>query len=135
MTTPFEPIAIVGRSCLLPGALSPEALWEAVASGQDLLSSAPPGRWGTLAAHAQGTPESSADRAWSDRGGYVSGFEQVFDPSGFAIPAEQIVGLDPLFQWVLHTSREGLRDAGITDTHRAGLVLGNLSFPSSSMSR
>ena len=28
----FSPIAIVGRACLLPGAHSPEALWEAVAT-------------------------------------------------------------------------------------------------------
>ena len=26
----FEPIAVVGRSCVLPGALTPEALFEAV---------------------------------------------------------------------------------------------------------
>ena len=31
----FEPIAIVGQSCLLPGANSPEALWEAVSQGRD----------------------------------------------------------------------------------------------------
>ena len=131
----FEPIAIVGRSCVLPGALSPEALWDAVVSGRDLVSSAPAGRWGTLAVHAQGTPEASADRAWSERGGYVSGFESVFDPRGFSIPADQVLGLDPLFQWVLHVTREALRDSGITDVTRTGLVLGNLSFPSSSMSR
>ena len=41
----FEPIAIVGRACVLPGALSPEQLWAAVAAGQDLVSSVDPGRW------------------------------------------------------------------------------------------
>ena len=43
---PFEPIAIVGQACLLPGAASPEALWQAVVAGKDLLSSAPADRWG-----------------------------------------------------------------------------------------
>ncbi|MBP8298661.1 MAG: hypothetical protein KAX84_21325, partial [Burkholderiales bacterium] len=41
-------IAIVGRACVLPGALSPEALWQAVVEGRDLTTSggraARPGR-------------------------------------------------------------------------------------------
>ena len=31
----FEPIAIVGRACVLPGALSPAELWDAVLRGAD----------------------------------------------------------------------------------------------------
>ena len=42
----FAPIAIVGRSCVLPGALDPSALWELVAAGRDLVGPAPEGRWG-----------------------------------------------------------------------------------------
>ncbi len=42
----FAPIAIVGRSCVLPGALDPSALWDLVASGRDLVGPAPEGRWG-----------------------------------------------------------------------------------------
>jgi len=33
---PFEPIAIVGQSCILPGALTPDELWDAVLAGADL---------------------------------------------------------------------------------------------------
>ncbi|MFT5695664.1 MAG: acyl transferase domain-containing protein, partial [Myxococcota bacterium] len=79
---------------------------------------------------------SAADRAWTDRGGYVEGFEACFDPSGFAIEAADLVPLDPLFKWVLHTAREALRDAGHENSEaRVGAVFGNLSFPSASMSR
>ena len=42
----FAPIAIIGQGCVLPGALSPAALWRAVREGRDLLSRAPPDRWG-----------------------------------------------------------------------------------------
>ena len=41
----FAPIAIVGRACVLPGALDPAALWQAVHAGRDLVSTAPAGRW------------------------------------------------------------------------------------------
>ena len=144
----FEPIAIVGRSCVLPGALSPDDLWTAVAEGRDLTSNAPDGRWGMPRdlAIADGD-QRSRDRAWHDRGGYVRGFDEIFDPHGFTLPEAEIARLDPLFRWVLHTGREALRDAHGQDDrgedddgqhHRAertGVVLGNLSFPSVGASR
>ncbi len=129
----FEPIAIVGRACLLPGAATPEELWQAVVAGRDLLGSAPPDRWGLSQQNALGTPDNHADKAWSDRGGYVRGFE--FDPSGYALPERHLSALDPLFQWAMHVAREAIRDAGGVDAAKTGLVLGNLSFPSTSMSR
>ena len=128
----FGPIAIVGRACLLPGADSPDALWRAVVEGRDLLSSAPPGRWGLSRRHAMGT---GPDRTWSDRGGYVRGFEERFDPTGFAVDPDTLRALDPVFLWALHTAREALRDARVDDPSAAGLILGNLSFPSASMAR
>ena len=36
----FEPIAIVGRSCVLPGALTPEALFEAVQAARVIIDEA-----------------------------------------------------------------------------------------------
>ncbi|MCA9494182.1 MAG: polyketide synthase, partial [Myxococcales bacterium] len=135
----FEPIAVVGRSCLLPGASSPEELWEAVAAGRDLLSDAPPERWGLPRELAlTDDPAHSRDRAWSARGGYVSGFDfaAVAAQDPFRRPAEDLLALDPLFHWVLHTGRQALRMAGHDGSPaRASVVMGNLSFPSSSMSR
>ena len=127
----FEPIAIVGQSCLLPGSNSPEQLWANVLAGRDLVSEAPEGRWGLDSAHVMGE---GPDRAVSNRGGYVSGFEALFNADGFAIAPEEIDGLDPLFKWVLHAGREALN--GVQGpTERAGAILGNLSFPSSALSR
>jgi len=132
----FEPIAIVGRACVLPGALCPQQLWDLVLAGKDVLGSAPAGRWGLATEHALARGSHCADRSWNERGGYVQGFEELFDPSGFAIAEEEIARLDPLFQWVLHCARQALRDAGHeTSKARIGAVFGNLSFPSASMSR
>ncbi|MFO0697380.1 MAG: beta-ketoacyl synthase N-terminal-like domain-containing protein, partial [Polyangiales bacterium] len=133
----FEPIAIVGRACVLPGALSPAELWQAVVEGRDLLGPAPDDRWGIAKERIlTADPSRSDDACWSDRGGYVRGFEGVFDPNGFALAPDEVRALDPLFQWVLHTAREALRDGRFAgDPARVGAIFGNLSFPSSSMSR
>ncbi|MDZ4814562.1 MAG: beta-ketoacyl synthase N-terminal-like domain-containing protein, partial [Pseudomonadota bacterium] len=140
----FAPIAIVGRACVLPGALSPEALWQAVASGRDLISTTPAGRWRLAAEHALCAPDApKPDRTWSDRGGYVDGFAQIWNPHGFAIPAEELAELDPLVHWLLHCSRLALRqlagDSGSSENGpassdtRVGAIFGNLGFPSESM--
>ena len=135
----FAPIAVIGRSCLLPGASEPEQLWGAIRDGRDLLSTAPAGRWRASPDRLLAPPGGTAgpDVAATARGGYVAGFEDLFDPSGFAIPPERILPLDPLFHWVLHCARGALRDSRRdTDSlERAGLVLGNLSFPTSSLSK
>ena len=133
----MEPIAIVGHACVLPGALDPDALWRLALENRSALGPAPADRWRISRARMLGAPGSDlADRAVSDIGGYVHGFEHVFDPEGFAVPARELRGLDPLFLWVLHVGRlalEGARDTA--DRRRTGAVLGNLSYPSSSLSR
>ena len=141
----FEPVAIIGQSCLLPGALTPTALWEAVRQGRDLLTSVPEGRWRVSPELVlTNNPAQVDDHTWTDRGGYVQGFQGIFDPDGFALSADEIRPMDPLFHWVLHCSREALRDAdlaprpgqGLKDSGlRAGAVLGNLSYPSASLSQ
>ncbi|HEY8432479.1 MAG TPA: beta-ketoacyl synthase N-terminal-like domain-containing protein, partial [Sandaracinaceae bacterium] len=126
------PIAIVGRGCVLPGALDPDALWRLVIEGRSAIDAAPPGRWRLSPERAlTSDPKRAIDRAWSDRGGYVRGFEAVFDPGGFAIDAASIAGLDPIYRWTLHAAREALREAGAPPRH-AGVILGNLSFPTAS---
>jgi 3-oxoacyl-(acyl-carrier-protein) synthase/3-hydroxymyristoyl/3-hydroxydecanoyl-(acyl carrier protein) dehydratase/1-acyl-sn-glycerol-3-phosphate acyltransferase len=133
----FAPIAIVGQGCVLPGALSPDELWQLVVQARVVIGPAPAGRWGldpalVLANDAKDT----RDRTLHDRGGYVQGFDKVFDAQGFTVPAEQIAPLDPLFHWLLHAGREALRDVRYRgDKARAGAVVGNLSYPSSSLSR
>jgi 3-oxoacyl-(acyl-carrier-protein) synthase/3-hydroxymyristoyl/3-hydroxydecanoyl-(acyl carrier protein) dehydratase len=134
---PREPIAIVGQGCALPGALSPAALWAAVVEGRDLLSSAPEGSWRVSPEHIMGKRDPSGGiapgRAWSDRGGYVQGFDEAFDPDGFQLPAQDIAGLDPLVKWCLHAGRQALDGVSIADPTRAGLIMGNLSYPSAAM--
>lgn len=137
----FHPIAIVGRACVLPGALSPDELWNAVVEGRDLVSDVDPGRWRVADEDIMCSPDGdAADRTWSKRGGYVRGFENVWNPDGFGLPAQSLQGLDPSFLWVLHTARQALAEAGDTrtgrvDRPRVTAVFGNLGFPTAEMSR
>lgn len=126
MSTPFEPVAIVGQACVLPQALSPEELWAAVSEGRDLTTTAPSG----IGRHVTA-------RIASPRGGFVTGFREVFDPRGFALPPEEVVALDPLFSWVLHAGREALQNAGIASASggRIGAVLGQMALPSAGARR
>ena len=125
----FAPIAIVGRACVLPGALSPAELWAAVADGRDLIGPVPPDRWqidSSLALCPADRPD--ADRTWSDRGGYVQGFERIWNPAGFAIAADELAGLDPLVAWTLHCARAARRECKVGVGTRTGAVFGNLVF-------
>ncbi|GHH45422.1 polyketide synthase [Streptomyces candidus] len=126
----FEPIAIVGRGCVFPDALDPDAFWDNVAAGRCSLSAVPDGRWRLPHQWALGSVDDHLDRTWTDVGGYVRGFEPAFDPSGFLVAPEEIAGLDPLFHWVLYAARQALREAGHDGpSPRAGMVMGNLSYP------
>lgn len=126
-------IAIVGRACVLPGALSPAQLWEAVRDGRDLIGTAPPGRWRMPMDRALGSADTpQPDHAWNDRGGYVEGFEAIWNPEGFALPAKDLESLDPLVHWLLHCSRAVLGEAH-SDGARVGAIFGNLGFPSEAM--
>ena len=139
-----SPIAIVGRACVLPGALSPQELGDAVLAGRDLVSSTPADRWGLSRGDVMCAPPGApttgllphtGDRCWADRGGYVSGFESVWDPAGFAVPARELAGLDPLFLWTLHTAREALAGCQRPAGARVQAIFGNLGFPAGLMAR
>jgi 3-oxoacyl-(acyl-carrier-protein) synthase/3-hydroxymyristoyl/3-hydroxydecanoyl-(acyl carrier protein) dehydratase/1-acyl-sn-glycerol-3-phosphate acyltransferase len=120
MQMAFEPIAIVGQACVLPGANDPQALWRLISEGGSAISQVPAGRWRIR------THEGVA----SDRGGYVRDF--AFDPASFP----EATGLDPLFHWLFHCGRVALNSAGDAFSRTAtGAIVGNLSYPSPALSQ
>jgi PfaB family protein len=135
----FEPVAIIGQSCVLPGALDPAELWDVVMQGRDMVAPASDDAWRIDKTRILTPPGSyKQDHAWSDRGGYVRGFAERFDPTGFRLPAAEILALDPVFQWTLHGVREALQSARLgsplpDDAPSTGLILGNLSYPTASL--
>jgi acyl transferase domain-containing protein/3-hydroxymyristoyl/3-hydroxydecanoyl-(acyl carrier protein) dehydratase len=116
----------------LPGALDPEALFDAVRHGRVLIDEAPENAWGLDSRRllAAKSPGPGAEYVVSNRGGYVRDFESVFDPDTFAERVERPDLLDPLTQWLLHCTRTALAEAGVeVAPPRTGLVIGNLSYP------
>ena len=134
----FAPIAIVGRGCVLPGANTPDGLWDTAIGAKSQVTGVPEGRWGLDPALVAGVENNSVDATYSDAGGYVTDFERHFDATGLNIDPDVIHSVDPLFRWVMHSCREALAEAGIAPgadalSRRAGVILGNLSFPTESM--
>jgi acyl transferase domain-containing protein/3-hydroxymyristoyl/3-hydroxydecanoyl-(acyl carrier protein) dehydratase len=123
----FDPIAIVGRGCVLPGALTPAELWKAVLDEKNLITEAPPGKWGVTDAEQE---------AMGYKGAFVTGFDKVFDPAAHDLDGIDAADLDPVFQWLLHAGREAWREAGQPKArkNRIGVIAGNLGYPSRALS-
>ncbi|KQV19129.1 MULTISPECIES: type I polyketide synthase [unclassified Kitasatospora] len=123
--------AIVGLSCLFPGAGTPEEFWQNLSGGVD---SRREGGTEVFGPAADPRDEDPAHRIYCSKGGFVTGFE--FDPSGYLLDADRLARLDRVFHWSLHVAREALRDSGYADRTevlaRTGLILGNYSFPTPS---
>ena len=118
----FEPIAIVGRGCVFPGAVTPAEFWDLIVNGRNAVSSCPEDRWRIPVASVLGK---GPEKSFTDKGGYVTGFTPAADSR-----------LDQLNQWLLYCAREALQEAGIRQTPpRTGAVAGVLGLPSESLAQ
>jgi PfaB family protein len=126
----MDRVAIIGVACLFPGAASPREFWENLERRRSTTSSATAAEMAIDPARYYDPTRGRRDHYYSMRGGFVRHF--TFDPHGYRLPAELLAELDVVFQWPLYVAREALRDAGYADIDGrapAGVVLGNLSFP------
>lgn len=130
----FEPIAIVGQGCILPGALSANSLWRLVADRRVVTGPPPPGHWRIDTADALSDQPGKyfPHRAWSDIGGYVHDFDSVFDPLCYDIDPDELNGLDAVFKWSLAAADQALSclETSSSLLCQTGLIMGNLSYPS-----
>ncbi|MCU0570474.1 MAG: hypothetical protein MUF49_28360, partial [Oculatellaceae cyanobacterium Prado106] len=129
----MEKIAVVGLSCLFPGAETPAEFWQNLIDQKNTTS---------LATEAQTymgvdpemffDPEKGkVDRYYCLRGGFIQNFQ--FNPQGYRVPAAALQQMDSIFQWALYTSHQALIDSGAIHQEalldRCGVILGNLSSP------
>ena len=123
MNCRFEPIAIIGRGCIFPGALDPDSFLEADSqSGGNAISGVDPDRWRIPVESVLGH---GPEKSLTDQGGYVTGF----------VPTE-LQHLDQLAQWLLYCARQALKEAGIERVPaRSGAIAGVLGLPSESLAQ
>jgi acyl transferase domain-containing protein/NAD(P)H-dependent flavin oxidoreductase YrpB (nitropropane dioxygenase family)/NAD(P)-dependent dehydrogenase (short-subunit alcohol dehydrogenase family) len=101
-------VAIVGMSCLLPGAPNIEAFWSNVLSGVDAITDVPGDRFDLDTYFSE--DKKARDAIYSRKGGFVA--DVPFDPMRYGIPPNSLASIDPLQLLMLVTVDEALRDAG-----------------------
>lgn len=136
----FNPIAIIGQGCVLPGCFTPDELWNDLKDGKVNITAANANDWRIALDEVmiQSDSDDFLGRSSTDKGGYIREFDKVFDRESYRIKPELIDHLDPVFQWCFYAAGQALKDSGYSSTkilNRTGLILGNLSYPSTSFSR
>ena len=122
----FDPVAIVGRSCILPGATTPEGLFEATLAGRCLLSPTRPEHWRGVDPAALLASDQPGLRVSSATGGYISA---SFELGAIASKITDFDRLDPIAHWLAYCTQQAV--GGPLAAPRTGLIVGNLSYPSS----
>lgn len=105
------PVAIVGMACRLPGADSPDALWEVLRAGATTAGEVPPERWDADALYDPELRE--LGKICSRHGGFVGEIDG-FDASFFGIGPRDARAMDPQHRMVLELAWLALEDAGIS---------------------
>ncbi len=125
MVSSQDKIAIVGLSCLFPGASTPEEFWQNLVQARNTTSQATVSQFGVDPSVYYDPQRSHHDTTYFLRGGYIQTPVEIDD--------ELIKNLDFAYQWSYYVTTQALRDAGYQpksdDLRRCGLILANLSFP------
>ena len=122
----FEPVAIVGRSCILPGATTPEALFDATLNGRCLLTPTRSEHWRGVDPAALLASDRPGLRVSSATGGYIDALPDL--SAGIASRITDFERLDPISHWLAYCAHQAL--GGPSAAPRTGLIVGNLSYPS-----
>ncbi|MBB2915047.1 myxalamid-type polyketide synthase MxaE and MxaD [Streptosporangium becharense] len=125
MTSPHEkpstrePIAVIGMACRLPGADSPEELWDLLCRGANVISEIPADRFPVDEFYhpVPGTPGKLSSRY----GGFLSGIDE-FDAGFFGISPREAARMDPQHRLSMEVAWEAFEDAGLTLEQMPGMT-------------
>ncbi|KUH39065.1 MULTISPECIES: type I polyketide synthase [Streptomyces] len=115
----MQAVAIVGLSCRLPGGIcGPDALWEALRDGRDLVGAVPPDRFDPD--RFVDTKRRKSNKSYTAAGGFladVTGFDTGYFQR---ISPREAARMDPQHRLLLEMAVEALDDAGIDQAATAG---------------
>ena len=126
---PSVPIAIVGISAVMPGAVDADAFWRNVLEGRDMLTDVPPSRW--LLEDFYDPDQAAPDKTYARRGAFLP--EVDFDPMAFGLPPNNLPATDTAQLLALVAAERVLADAvgsrnGLPDGDRVSVILGSASL-------
>ncbi len=123
-------IAIVGMSCLFPGASNLSQFWTNIVNGVDATRDATADEWNPDKFYNQNP--TSFEQIYCKRGGFITELAD-FDPLKYGVMPNSISGSDPDQLLALRVATEALADAGYSnkqyDGNRAEVILGRTSAP------
>ena len=118
---PTQDIAIVGRSCRVPGAASVAAFWDLLVEGRCAVTSIPADRWALAPFLHPRAAERGKTYTWA--AGVLDDIWS-FDPGVFGISPREAVQMDPQQRLLLELTWEALEDAGIRPSNLGGTDAG-----------
>ncbi|WP_433856035.1 SDR family NAD(P)-dependent oxidoreductase [Streptomyces kronopolitis] len=115
--TPPAPldIAVVGMSCMFPGAADLASYWAHVVAGADAVTEVPAERWDPEVYYAPEADEAHTESKW---GGFLP--DIPFDPLRYGIPPSSLGSIEPVQLLALEAARRALEDAGYAGGAPAG---------------
>jgi len=114
-----EPIAIVSMACRFPGgADSPEAFWELLSEGRDVVGPVPSERWDSSVYEGEGL-----GKIIHPEGGFLPTLRK-FDPSYFGITPREAQSMDPQQRLLLEVSWEAIYRLGVEPSAWSGCAAG-----------
>ena len=121
-----EDIAIIGMSCIFPGASDIKTYWQNILSKVDCITDAPPELWDLGVLYDPNTTEK--DRVYCKRGGFLQEREREFNPLKYGIMPSAVEGSEPDQFLALRVAYEAMADAGYLDhpkqKDRTAVILG-----------
>lgn len=118
-------VAIVGMSCIFPGATDLEEFWANVVGGRDLVTEVPKERWSTEL-YFDPTGTGGDQKTCSRWGAFLP--PTAFDPLAHGIPPRSLGSIDPVQLLSLEVAGRALADAGYAtrsfDRSRASVIFG-----------
>ncbi|HBV15847.1 beta-ketoacyl synthase N-terminal-like domain-containing protein [Chryseobacterium carnipullorum] len=120
-------VAVIGLSCVFPGAQDASTFWQNIVNKVDSTQSAPADRIDPVHFSDATSP---VDRFYCQRGGFISDYE--FDPTAFGILPLAVEGTEPDHLLTLDLVQKALEDAGVlqkgTSLEKTGIIIGKGNY-------